>query len=159
MTAESFPFELDVCSHCEQVYRRPDPRRMATMAIKPVLKVRYIVEFPGHRTKHFNSRVSAYRRYAWLKIMKTYPCDASCVEEATYDDPGGYPTCSGRVHHPTRGEEHPYSRTGQRMRRDTVQYLQQRFVRWLMWHDAKLRGGDRVRAPRRKRERSIGGAT
>lgn len=148
MTAEAFPFELDVCAHCEQVYRRPDPRQIATMAVRPVLKVRW--EAAIGAKKSFGTRRAAYQRYAWKKLGLKYACPGDCQDgPRDYDGaPTGAP-CYRGVCHPRRVQ--PEYGIVHNPARDTVQYLQQRFVRWLMWRDAKLRGGRRVKAVKTRR--------
>lgn len=147
MVAEAFPFELDVCSQCEQAYRRPDPRQVATMAVRPVLKVRWEVTIGPKKT--MGTRRSAYQRYAWLKLRAAYKCDGSCNASTGYgpygEETGG--ACPRGVCHPTRSDdEYGYTRNPPK---GSVMYLQIRFVRWLVWHDAKLRGGKRIPKPKR----------
>lgn len=149
MAAEAFPFELDVCSHCEQAYRRPDPRQIATMAVRPILKVRWEVSIGKKKT--FGTRRAAYQRYAWMKLRETYKCDGSCGTVRGYSsdgeplDEGG---CYRGVCHPTRTNEELGYRNPPK---NSVTYLQMRFVRWLIWHDAKLRGGRRVKRATQRR--------
>jgi hypothetical protein len=145
MMRERHPFDLDVCAKCETTFRRPTPEMVGSLAIKPALKVVYRVEIGG-KAKHFLKRSSAYQRYAWKRLAEKYKCDGSCdVGPVSHEDPINEGRCYRGVCHPWRtNDDYGYRRNPSKR---SVEFLQRRFVRWLLWHDKETR--KRGRSPMR----------
>lgn len=123
MSAEAYPFELDVCAKCEHTFRRPTPAMIGGLAIKPSLRVVWRVELGG-TTRSFLSRKGAYGRYARKKMAEHYPCDGHYDEEGQPAWGRAAADC-GMAHFD--GDDTAKER------------VFARFVRWLMWHDRHVR--------------------